>query len=296
MKEKQVVKALVMSDLHLEFEKAANLNWLESLAPLPDSALYDVIILAGDIAFAGMRLEAYEQLFYYFEQLNTLGKPIIFVPGNHEFYHSDNFDNLCEKLNEKLNEKLAEKINTPKYSNIQILSRSNFTFRGFTFIGATLWTDFDKKNKEAMDKAINLRWNEHEQQEEVNGMAEYKYVGSSDGYLITPEDVYNEHNEDLAYIQKQLEENNPKKCVVITHHSPSNNKLGLQWNKTLPYAYSSDLDEEILNYQPIAWIHGHIHDSLDYHIGNTRIICNPRGYLTKKMNADFNPNLIVEFS
>lgn len=292
MKEKNVVRALVMSDLHLEFEKKANLAWLESLAPLPDSALYDVIILAGDIAFAGMRLNAYEQLFYYFEQLNKLDKPILFVPGNHEFYHSDNFDNLSERLNEKL----AEKINSAKYSNIQVLSRSNFVYQGITFIGATLWTDFDKHNKEKMDKAISLKWNEKEQQEEVKGMAEYKHVGSSDGYLITPESVYQEHNDDLAYIQQQLEVNDPKKCVVISHHSPSNKKLGLQWHKSLPFAYSSELDEDILNYQPIAWVHGHIHNSLDYHIGNTRIICNPRGYLTKQMNADFNPNLIVELS
>lgn len=292
MSEKKVVKALVMSDLHLEFEKDANLDWLESLAPLPDSALYDMIILAGDIAFAGMRLDAYEQLFYYFEQLNKVGKPVIFVPGNHEFYHSDNFDDLCEKLNEKL----TEKINLSKYSNIRILSRYIFVFDGITFIGATLWTDFDKQNQEEMERAISLKWNEEKQQEEVKGMAEYKVVGTSDGYLITPQAVYQEHCEDLAFIQKQLENNDPKKCVVITHHSPSNKKFGLQWTKSIPSAYSSDLDDDILNYQPIAWVHGHIHDSLDYNIGNTRIICNPRGYLTKKINSDFNPNLIIEFS
>ncbi len=288
MKEKKILRALVMSDLHLEFEKKANFAPLESLAPLPDSSLFDVIILAGDIAFAGMRLNAYETLFSYFEQLNKLDKPVIFVPGNHEFYHSDNFDNL--------NEKLAEKIDSPAYSNIKILCRDSFTYQGITFIGATLWTDFDKKNQQEMDKAINLRWNEETQQNEVKGMAEYKLVATSDGFVVTPDAVYDEHEKDIAYIREQLELKQAKHCVVISHHSPSNKKLGLQWDKTIPSAYSSDLDDDILNYQPQAWIHGHIHDSLDYHIGGTRVICNPRGYLTQQMNADFNPNLIVEFS
>lgn len=276
-----------MSDLHLEFESSVGAQWLQSLAPLPDSSKYDMIILAGDIAFAGMRFDAYEQLFFYFEQLNKLNKPILFVPGNHEFYHSHNFDDL--------NAKLLEKINESKYRNIHILSRKKFVFNNIIFIGATLWTDFNNKDCDEMNSAINLQWNEEKQEHERKGMSEYKVVSTSDGQLITPELVYQEHQADLDYIKQELGATDPEKCVVITHHSPSNKKHKIKWNKRLPSAYSSDLDSLIEDYQPIAWIHGHIHDSLDYHIGGTRIVCNPRGYLGKKINPEFNPNLVVEF-
>jgi hypothetical protein len=27
------------------------------------------------------------------------------------------------------------------------------------------------------------------------------------------------------------------------------------------------------------WVHGHVHNQRDYHIGATRVVCNPRGYV-----------------
>ena len=44
-------------------------------------------------------------------------------------------------------------------------------------------------------------------------------------------------------------------------------------------AYSSDLSEFILDHPQIKlWTHGHTHHPFDYVIGETRIVCNPRGY------------------
>ena len=44
------------------------------------------------------------------------------------------------------------------------------------------------------------------------------------------------------------------------------------------------------------WIHGHTHDNMDYVENGTRVICNPRGYVTYNSteNSDFNPGLVVE--
>ena len=39
------------------------------------------------------------------------------------------------------------------------------------------------------------------------------------------------------------------------------------------------MDDFILDRPEIAlWTHGHTHEDFDYHIGSTRILCNPRGY------------------
>ncbi len=40
--------------------------------------------------------------------------------------------------------------------------------------------------------------------------------------------------------------------------------------------YASDLDA--LMGRASTWIHGHIHDSVDYRVRGTRIVSNPRGY------------------
>lgn len=44
------------------------------------------------------------------------------------------------------------------------------------------------------------------------------------------------------------------------------------------------------------WIHGHTHDSFDYSVYGTRVICNPRGYFRngENENPGFNPGLCVD--
>jgi Icc-related predicted phosphoesterase len=54
-------------------------------------------------------------------------------------------------------------------------------------------------------------------------------------------------------------------------------------------AYASDLSELILDTQPAVWFHGHVHNSFDYLVGDTIVLCNPRGYVDQ--NPTFNPGL-----
>ena len=44
------------------------------------------------------------------------------------------------------------------------------------------------------------------------------------------------------------------------------------------------------------WVHGHTHDSFDYRLNGTRVVCNPRGYAKGGVNenAHFDPHFIVE--
>ncbi len=44
-------------------------------------------------------------------------------------------------------------------------------------------------------------------------------------------------------------------------------------------------------------IHGHTHDSFDYVLRGTRVVCNPRGYcryVGRPENVDFDPGLAAE--
>ena len=44
------------------------------------------------------------------------------------------------------------------------------------------------------------------------------------------------------------------------------------------------------------WVHGHTHDSVDYLLGSTRVVCNPRGYMRNGVaeNPCFDVDLLVE--
>ena len=51
-------------------------------------------------------------------------------------------------------------------------------------------------------------------------------------------------------------------------------------------AYHSDLTEFIMDRPEIKlWVHGHMHDDFDYMIGDTRVVCNPRGYIGYETRA-----------
>ena len=39
-----------------------------------------------------------------------------------------------------------------------------------------------------------------------------------------------------------------------------------------------DIEKVILDLQPKYWIHGHTHIPCQYDLGDTRVVCNPRGY------------------
>jgi Icc-related predicted phosphoesterase len=38
-----------------------------------------------------------------------------------------------------------------------------------------------------------------------------------------------------------------------------------------------------------VWVHGHVHEALDYIAHGVRVICNPRGYYQQKEVAGFSP-------
>jgi len=99
-------------------------------------------------------------------------------------------------------------------------------------------------------------------------------------------------------LEKRLAEPFSGKTVVITHMAPSARSIPDHYkDELLSAAYASHLDE--LAQGADLWIHGHIHDSVDYSIGNCRVISNPLGYPRSDeqgiaaQNSRFNPNFVV---
>ena len=58
-------------------------------------------------------------------------------------------------------------------------------------------------------------------------------------------------------------------------------------------AFASNLNELVLSSGALLWVHGHTHYWVDYSIGNTRVMCNPRGYAGEDVRG-FDPNLVID--
>jgi predicted phosphodiesterase len=265
------VKITFCSDLHLEL---GDFSLIES----PDA---DVLILAGDIFVATELLFltdnshqisswALDRVYRYFNFITkccNLYQHVIFVIGNHEHYHGE--FNKTESII-----KSAFK----DFHNLYFLEKNSITINDVLFVGGTLWTDFNKNHLESIETAHEI-------------MNDYQNILFQDEIGIRnfePEDGINAHIETLGFIEDFVKHNQQKDIVVVTHHAPSKNSIHPRFSadNLLNYAYQSDLDSFIMNNPKIKfWIHGHTHKKQDYKIGNTRILCNPRGYLGREPSA-----------
>jgi Icc-related predicted phosphoesterase len=80
----------------------------------------------------------------------------------------------------------------------------------------------------------------------------------------------------------------------VTHHLPHRLSIHRKYEEDgLNPAFTSDLDRLVR--PPVAlWIHGHTHESFNYEVNGTQVVCNPRGYMPIEQNAAFDPHLVVE--
>lgn len=226
-----------MSDLHLE----------TGCAPLePSDVIGDVLVLAGDIHTRP------EELADWLAAINRRAIPVLYVLGNHEYYHHD-FDQAEASYRQALQH----------LPWVHLLERQAIEIKGVRFLGTTLWTD--------------LAQGAHQESCE-NGMSDYRLIRQN-GTRLTPAATLNAHTESVQWLETQLALQSPGPTVVITHHAPS-------WRSSHPRfadspvsgGFCSDLEDLIHRHQPAVWIHGHTHDPWDYHIGDTRVLCNARGY------------------
>ncbi len=141
---------------------------------------------------------------------------------------------------------------------------------GLTVAGATLWTPMNKKLWERYAKCLTDK-------------RKMSAQWTMEQYIAC-------HKSDLDFLKKSGAD------VIITHHAPSRKSIHPRYLQTdgakaLNGMFCGDLDAEILNWPkpPKLWIHGHVHDRHDYMLGNTRVVCNPRGYPNEDNFHDYSP-------
>ncbi len=250
-----------MSDLHLEFDDHKPIEFPTA----------DVLVLAGDVLVAedlrrftrqdvtppheqqrGVSAQRYRQ---FLDQVTQRYAHVVWVAGNHEFYHGK-FNQVLQTLHDE----------AAQYTNLYFLEDSWVDVEDVRFLGGTLWTDCNNHDPVTM---MTLQY----------GMNDYRVVVNDEaGYTkLRPTHTLQRHVKTKQFIKQNL----APKTVVVTHHAPSPQSIAPEYQTEhhLNGGYASDLTELIQDNPQIAyWCHGHMHHTLDYAVGETRVLCNPRGY------------------
>jgi Icc-related predicted phosphoesterase len=254
------MKISFMSDLHLEF----------GFQSLPGG---DVLILAGDICEARSYIKCHHSTkeighesgahrYSDFLEIECAKyNKVFYVMGNHEHYHG-RFDKTYQELKSRLP------------ANITLLEKEVVEYNGVMFLGATMWTNCNNLDSLTMFHLKSM-------------MNDYRviqnyYPGKNVYHKLTPEHTAGEHIKTIQWFRNMLAEHRDKPFVVVTHHAPSFKSVPPHYahDTLMNGGYASDLSEDILDNENIKyWIHGHMHDPVDYNIGSTQIISNPKGYV-----------------
>jgi predicted phosphodiesterase len=182
-------------------------------------------------------------------------KRVIRVNGNHEFYGSS-------KEEVEANEEKRKK----KYKNYHLLNNEMLEIEGKRFLGTTLWFNY-------VPLEITKDW------------SDFHYIKKFGDWVFY---------ENRA-ARKFLEKNTRKGDIIITHYLPSEISINEKFkNNPWNCFFVCDMEWLIEDRKPAVWIHGHTHCALDKQLEETRIICNPLGYIGYEGNTGFIENLILE--
>lgn len=253
-----------LSDLHFEFQRDGGRSLVDSL---PTDC--DVLVLAGDIGVAhgGSLLRGMQLLLERFAEI-----PVLFVPGNHEFYGSGaprHFDDE-ERARRKGQEKVRDVCD-------RLASHANFVggvdpwlwrHRGVGFIGATMWF-----GAPPVSAPTHL-------------MSDYEVIPGFGSWCTR------ESRAHLSFLAKHVN----ARSVVVTHHLPHQAAVAPRFHghPLTPFFLHPDAAALIRDARPVAWIHGHSHEVLRERVGETLLLRNPFGYAPRDLVADFSPDATLE--
>lgn len=207
--------------------------------------------------------------------LNPSQVPIIALMGNHEW---------CELDMEKHEPDLREEAS---YSGVTILDRERYDIDGWTILGCTLWSNFALHGE---GRAV------HAATEAAKYIGDFRHIRIG-GRLMTVGDSVRMYERDHAWLDQTLATCNSERTIVMTHFGPhpgSTHPLYEQGDSVALNPYFSNDSGLIEKHQPALWVHGHTHQRLDYTVGRTRVVCNPRGYANEWQQQPFDPELILE--
>lgn len=255
------MRVQVFSDLHFD---------VAPVRPIRVTPETDAVIVAGDVC------QGADRAFGRLRQIVPMHIPIVMTLGNHEFY------GRCWQ-----EEVGAAQERAPLYG-IHLLENATAVVGNVRFVGASMWTDYALFGEHTVAHAMDVA---------ARGLNDHRRItwAKQPWRRFRPQEAARLHERSRAFIEAELGTPFAGPTVVVTHHAPHPQSVHPRYrNDLLSAAFVSDLTAVIEAGQPLLWVHGHTHESFDYRVGPTRVVCNPHGYGFE--NAAFNPAFLVELS
>jgi predicted phosphodiesterase len=251
----------IMSDLHLDVNAAYPFG-LPSARPA-----HDAVILAGDLC------EGIDRGVDWIEGVGLHERPVVYVPGNHEFYGRERRAALA-----------SGRAAAALRRNIYVLDRQRFDLGAVTILGATLWTDYRLYGTQDESMRIAERY-----------LSDHRMISEGDDAKgFSAAHARAEHDLSVAWLAREIAigRDAGRTLVVVTHHAPTPKSVSQRFKgHPLTAAFASDLEHLFEGVS--LWVHGHTHRHCDHTVAATRIINNPRGYLRHETTG-FVADLVVE--
>ena len=233
----------------------------ELLGSNPLTVNGEVLLLAGDII--PFVLIKKQKDFFNFVSDNF--KYTYWIPGNHEYYHSD----IMQKTG-TFNENIK--------SNVLLVNNTSVILDNMKFIFTTLWT----KIRPAYQWQIE------------RGMSDFQAIHYN-GHRFSAEKFNSLHEESLAFINKELNKDKSERTIVVTHHVPTFMNYPEKYKgDVLNDAFAVELSGLIESKGPDYWIYGHHHHNIpDFKINKTVLVTNQLGYVEYGEQVNFNNDRII---
>ena len=246
------MKIQYISDIHLEFYKDDFHFALEPSAP--------ILCLVGDIGYPNNN--NYRNFLKYCS--NNFEK-VFLISGNHEYYSKNTMSsiniliqNICESL-----------------PNVSFLNNKIEQYKGYTFIGCTLWSNIPKYVKKHDIKIFN----------------DFKKTRPDNNYNLTIEIFNDLHKNDVKFLETSI--NSYENIICLTHYLPSFKMTHERYkNFEGNYLFASELDYLFAKNVKL-WICGHSHSYKEEIINGINCVLNPFGYPDEHFRAENCLNKII---
>lgn len=248
------MKFQFVSDLHLEI--ADNSRYLKEYLPVTG----EVLLIAGDSIYLGQE-HLLKHPFWKWAADNY--ERVIAVPGNHEYYAFYDLASVPKSHRWEL------------ASNVHICSNTVEHIGDVDIVASTLWAHIDLKDAYLTELYVSdfyrIRYGENN---------------------LTAALFNKEHLSCVDFIKKSVRESCAATKIVLTHHVPSPLVTAEEFkNSSINGAFVADLTEYIAQSDINYWIYGHSHRNVCKQIGNTQVLSNQLGYVSRQeFLHGFNPS------
>ena len=277
----------IASDLHLESPPAYDLFTITPKAPY--------LALLGDI---GNVVKHGDQLFAFLIRHLRAFRAVLFVPGNHEAYHStwpETLTLLKHFESEIASRRRSNKNGSSELGELVVMDRASFTIPApvpdagsVLLLGCSLFSRVPAERAAAVGMGLN------------------DFYATGDEWDV---DAHNAaHKRDVAWLNERValaqQDSNVAAVVIVTHWSPSTDRRAIEprhAGSAVSSGFSTDLSGQTcwMGSKVRVWACGHTHFNFDFCAERgggkapLRVVTNQRGYYFQQAER-FDAGKVIE--